>query len=330
MPRDRDLLGNLVDEAEELATRMSNDEVARHLEERAHGMEPGSPGRAELLSLAGERWELADQLTRARDCFDEAVADGGACFLEPRVELANTLFTLGEDARAEALVAELEQVARRSSGGDSLHEQVGEVLETHGRLEEALRWYDSGLDRLQRHDPGVVDVGCLRGHYRVRRAMGLPLDRLDVESEEQRQVDLAQLAGHRHAGASAEEERPVLAVLYWPEAEFERLLEAWPSVAEGYGMTHVEHRRLVERHLRELADARGRVRLATAAFDDYVAFAAERDHESGDSSTRAMYAAHLAHLGRSTDWPPGRNAACWCGSQRKYKKCCGAPSFLTG
>ncbi|WP_406693168.1 SEC-C metal-binding domain-containing protein [Saccharopolyspora sp. ID03-671] len=26
-------------------------------------------------------------------------------------------------------------------------------------------------------------------------------------------------------------------------------------------------------------------------------------------------------------WPPGRNDTCWCGSGRKYKKCCGAPGF---
>ncbi|GAB1817461.1 SEC-C domain-containing protein [Herbidospora sp. RD11066] len=24
-------------------------------------------------------------------------------------------------------------------------------------------------------------------------------------------------------------------------------------------------------------------------------------------------------------WPPGRNDSCWCGSERKYKKCCGSP-----
>ncbi|WP_328794183.1 SEC-C metal-binding domain-containing protein [Herbidospora solisilvae] len=24
-------------------------------------------------------------------------------------------------------------------------------------------------------------------------------------------------------------------------------------------------------------------------------------------------------------WPPGRNDSCWCGSDRKYKKCCGSP-----
>ncbi|TDC03308.1 SEC-C metal-binding domain-containing protein, partial [Actinomadura bangladeshensis] len=25
-------------------------------------------------------------------------------------------------------------------------------------------------------------------------------------------------------------------------------------------------------------------------------------------------------------WPPERNAPCWCGSGRKYKKCCGSPT----
>jgi uncharacterized protein YchJ len=28
---------------------------------------------------------------------------------------------------------------------------------------------------------------------------------------------------------------------------------------------------------------------------------------------------------RTIAWPPPRNAACWCGSGSKYKKCCGRP-----
>ena len=27
-------------------------------------------------------------------------------------------------------------------------------------------------------------------------------------------------------------------------------------------------------------------------------------------------------------WPPGRNQPCWCGSGRKYKKCCAAPTSV--
>ncbi|MFE3459325.1 SEC-C metal-binding domain-containing protein [Nocardiopsis aegyptia] len=29
---------------------------------------------------------------------------------------------------------------------------------------------------------------------------------------------------------------------------------------------------------------------------------------------------------RLVPWPPQRNETCWCGSARKYKKCCGSPS----
>ena len=30
---------------------------------------------------------------------------------------------------------------------------------------------------------------------------------------------------------------------------------------------------------------------------------------------------HVA-AGEAIAWPPGRNEPCWCGSGRKYKKCC--------
>ena len=36
----------------------------------------------------------------------------------------------------------------------------------------------------------------------------------------------------------------------------------------------------------------------------------------------ALFATLLAE-GPGVVWPPGRNAPCWCGSERKYKKCCG-------
>jgi uncharacterized protein YecA (UPF0149 family) len=53
------------------------------------------------------------------------------------------------------------------------------------------------------------------------------------------------------------------------------------------------------------------------------AYAAERDLDPGEASTRSRYAADLARLGRTRPWPPGRNEPCWCGSGRKYKACCG-------
>jgi uncharacterized protein YchJ len=55
--------------------------------------------------------------------------------------------------------------------------------------------------------------------------------------------------------------------------------------------------------------------------DDYTAWceASDIDPEEG----RARYAAERLLDGEALPWPPGRNQACWCGSQRKCKKCCG-------
>ena len=39
-------------------------------------------------------------------------------------------------------------------------------------------------------------------------------------------------------------------------------------------------------------------------------------------AVRSSTAVSEAGAGRA--WPPGRNEPCWCGSERKYKRCCGA------
>src|SRR3546814_16635133 len=56
----------------------------------------------------------------------------------------------------------------------------------HGRLEEALTWFNVGLTVAERESPGDLDIGCLNGRFRVRRALGMPLDRLDELCEERR------------------------------------------------------------------------------------------------------------------------------------------------
>ena len=91
----------ILDEVEELATTMPAEELARLLEDRAHALAPGSPGRAAWLCYAGERWEMVDDFARAKACFEEAVADGGETFLDPRADLANVLLELGETSRAD-------------------------------------------------------------------------------------------------------------------------------------------------------------------------------------------------------------------------------------
>ena len=54
---------------------------------------------------------------------------------------------------------------------------------------------------------------------------------------------------------------------------------------------------------------------------DYAAWCAEHDEDPEDA--RAAYAADRMAAGDVIPWPPARNEPCWCGSQHKYKKCCG-------
>ncbi|WP_149824249.1 SEC-C domain-containing protein [Streptomyces tailanensis] len=117
-------------------------------------------------------------------------------------------------------------------------------------------------------------------------------------------------------------------VLYWPPEEFTELLARWPKAADSYGTDHAGHRRQVERTLRELSEE-GATRLAVgrATVSGLESHAAAEGGGSPDApDTRSAYAAELARRGLVTDWPPPRNGPCWCGSERKYKKCCGNPA----
>jgi hypothetical protein len=117
-------------------------------------------------------------------------------------------------------------------------------------------------------------------------------------------------------------------VLFWPPDEFASLLQRRPSVADAYGDDHSEHLRQVERTLRELSD-QGAARLAVgrATVSGLEAHVEERGGSLDTPSARSGYAAELARSGEATDWPPPRNGPCWCGSARKYKKCCGNPAL---
>ena len=59
----------------------------------------------------------------------------------------------------------------------------------------------------------------------------------------------------------------------------------------------------------------------------FTAWCAEQGRQPDSADARAEYGAHLAATADPSliAWPPARNEPCWCGSGRKYKKCCAAP-----
>ncbi|MEC4018120.1 SEC-C metal-binding domain-containing protein [Streptomyces sp. H27-D2] len=117
------------------------------------------------------------------------------------------------------------------------------------------------------------------------------------------------------------------AVLFWPASEFPELLRRRLSFADLYGTDHATHLARVETALRRLSDE-GITPLAAAraSVRGYESHARDEHQNPESEGFPATYAAHLAEMGMATPWPPPRNAPCWCGSGRKYKKCCGNPA----
>ncbi|MFB6556085.1 SEC-C metal-binding domain-containing protein [Streptomyces sp. NPDC056405] len=131
------------------------------------------------------------------------------------------------------------------------------------------------------------------------------------------------------AAYQASRVRPrVTCVLFWPAADFEELLARWPTSADAYGDDHAGHLRQVERTLLELSDQGGtRLAVGRATVSGLEAHVREAGGTPDTSAARSGYAAELARRGEAADWPPPRNAPCWCSSGLKYKKCCGRPAL---
>lgn len=171
----------ILDEAEELQNELPGPEVAEILEQRGCDLDQGSPGRAAYLCLAAEQWTRAERLEPARACLEEAVRDGGSAEVDPRAELVGVLLASGETARADELLTELRRDIPRDRARGEVHWFVGECLEEHGRLEEALRWFTSGVTRAELD--GDIDDMSLMGRFRVRRELDLPPDTYDEMAE---------------------------------------------------------------------------------------------------------------------------------------------------
>ncbi len=83
--------------------------------------------------------------------------------------------------------------------------------------------------------------------------------------------------------------------------------------------------RSLDARLHELLRTTGRRPLvAPLRVDELTEHAERRGLDPADASARAGLAADLARRGKVIAWPPARNEPCWCGSGRKYKRCCAA------
>ncbi|WCB96024.1 hypothetical protein DSM104299_04778 [Baekduia alba] len=142
---------------------------------------------------------------------------------------------------------------------------------------------------------------------------GLPAEAVD---------EAARLALARAAAQGVD--TPV-ATPYFPLDEFARAVEAWPSFAADWAADgHEAYALELDRRMRAVAPGAPRhpvVVPLTVARVHELAAENEFDPEAAEARARAAY--ELAQEGGAVAWPPGRNDPCWCGSAKKYKKCCG-------
>jgi hypothetical protein len=285
--------------------------VAAELAEAADGdglADPDDAGYA--LTLAAEIAESRGKLDAALRYADRAVAAYGTRddnhVGATRALRSRILFRAGREDEAMAGLDELRPLLTRYPDAAAY---VSAALAAGGRNRVAEQWLSEAVQSVlaeRKSEPAdAEDAGLLffvlQQRHRVRHALGLPhdvhdniADRLETE-----------LAGTAARAAAARED----SLLFWPRPEFDALLAKWPDLAEDYGATWDEHRAGLERELVRT----GRTDLAV--LDGKAAALSGPDD-------RNAYARRLAAAPGHLPWPPERNAACWCGSGNKYKKCC--------
>jgi tetratricopeptide (TPR) repeat protein len=223
------------------------------------------------------------------------------------------LLMAGRRDEAEAQFDEL-----RAERGDDpeLDTLVGSALLDAGHPEDALAAFDRALAFA---NAGSDDYALRRARSEregCRAELGLPPDADDHIARDARAPFLDE--------SSESVGEPVqLALAWFPRDQHSKALEHWPDLRDDLHDADA-YCRMIETRVREAATAAGRHPvIAPLEVERLVAYAREQGLDPNSGKARAGFAAAAALGGAVLEWPPGRNEPCWCGSGRKYKRCCG-------
>ena len=305
--------------------------------------DPAATAYFDVLELHSELADTYDRLGMVEDALRHADAlaeHGYRSQPDPRCRRAEILTRHGRlDEAAEIWNA----VAADTPDDVWVHNNAGLEYGAIGEHELALSWLTRALEiAIRTGDPERL-LGQLRD-LRAASLAALGLDPDDLQSAAPALTLPARGEGPAgqpgiddQGGASRKSAVQTPVALAWlPADEYAEWPQRWPDLAdspllhddEGEPVSHTVYCRRIEGRLRAHSEA-GMARLSVVPVraDEFRPWVAENAPDEPDpSQLRAQYAADVARdPSRTFTWPPGRNDPCWCGSGRKYKKCCGAP-----
>jgi hypothetical protein len=289
--------------------------------------------REEILLEAAVAWQRAGRSDRARAVLGELVGQGGEYACDARVQLADLHMTAGE---AELAGSELAVLAKDPALADRHCELAAELLAAHDDLTEAARWYDRAAARVSEEEletlrrgggGGWLSIGTtimLRNRQHVRAQLGLDPDILDtlVPDPATRAAELPTTSEDVFNVLDRGVVPAQTRLLTFQRDQRRLARQRWPSE---YMQTDDEYYAAAEHRWREIGD--GGVPTITVVPGDVealVAFAEQHNGSPTDPAIKRRYC-QTAPAAATMPWPPERNSPCWCGSARKYKKCCGKP-----
>jgi hypothetical protein len=268
------------------------------------------------FELAVEYDELAAELAEADEYALAARAQRRALELgydgdpDGRELLAWYLLRTGERDEPRRLFDELR--AERGPTDVSTDLLASDAYIDCGMVDEGLAALDDAVARGRRDGADDEDLmEALVQRLEARRQFGLPEDDDDREAA-------------TIVVSSGPVPQPALA--WFPDDQLAAALARWPDLAEELA-DPVAYNRSIEQDARDVTDEVARKpAIVPVAVDACVRWAAAADRDPDDHELEPLldYAAERLEAGDGIAWPPGRNDPCWCGSGRKYKKCCGA------
>lgn len=292
------------------------------------------PDRAGYLDELAYAYEKLGRFDEAVDAMRQAVAAGwdGELDDHPSAQalIADLLLRAGRDQEADEAWLQAEREDPRNPW---VHAAASDAYTRVGLNRKALPWQTKGLELALAAGEEEGELADLLTEERGETidVLGLAPDELQLRAEErierQEQQDREyeqQFLRRWNQPPTITPQQAYIGVAWFPPDQYQRALHTWPSFAEDYehGPYSAYCARL-ETLLRDLkSQGVKRLALTPITIDEYLAWCADHHRDPEDPDTRASYSTEL--LGRETvnPWPPERNEPCWCGSERKYKKCC--------